>query len=255
MSACRQRSCISIHAPREGGDSEWAIFLYHISKDFNPRPPRGGRLQRQNGSAMLLPFQSTPPARGATATPETVVPPSLISIHAPREGGDRRGNLPGGGRAYFNPRPPRGGRPVKPSSGKRGFQFQSTPPARGATCFCAGAPVFILISIHAPREGGDRTYFSRRQGQMHFNPRPPRGGRLHVHHAVHHVHIFQSTPPARGATNNGPQKAEELRISIHAPREGGDIPNCHTDDSEEEFQSTPPARGATVGSIPAPASR
>ena len=55
---------ISIHAPREGGD-----FICKRSgsslKDFNPRPPRGGR----------------PGAVG-------LIPPSKISIHAPREGGD-----------------------------------------------------------------------------------------------------------------------------------------------------------------------
>ena len=37
-----------------------------------------------------------------------------------------------------------------------------------------------------------------------------------------------------------------LKISIHAPREGGD--NHHINDSAElkKFQSTPPARGATI---------
>ena len=33
-------------------------------------------------------FQSTPPARGATAMSETTKKPKTISIHAPREGGD-----------------------------------------------------------------------------------------------------------------------------------------------------------------------
>ena len=33
--------------------------------------------------------------------------------------------------------------------------FQSTPPARGATEYGKGYEVVGLISIHAPREGGD----------------------------------------------------------------------------------------------------
>ena len=57
------------------------------------------------------------------------------------------------------------------------------------------------ISIHAPREGGDhkkllRTFFE---------------------------HLFQSTPPARGATPENWQEQEIRIISIHAPREGGDF--------------------------------
>ena len=34
------------------------------------------------------------------------------------------------------------------------------------------------ISIHAPREGGDRVHGSNAAHGWHFNPRPPRGGRL-----------------------------------------------------------------------------
>ena len=82
-------STISIHAPREGGDSEMATISGYLT-DFNPRPPRGGRL----GTTIALSVRKHP-----------------ISIHAPREGGDtlalnnqRMHNL------HFNPRPPRGGR-------------------------------------------------------------------------------------------------------------------------------------------------
>ena len=58
------------------------------------------------------------------------------------------------------------------------------------------------ISIHAPREGGDESWW-RRVGQ---------------------IFGFQSTPPARGATCDrmGLDAADRL-ISIHAPREGGDV--------------------------------
>ena len=59
------RTWISIHAPREGGDAICATSVW-----------------------VILPFQSTPPARGATRTtlPHNTI--QFISIHAPREGGD-----------------------------------------------------------------------------------------------------------------------------------------------------------------------
>ena len=34
--------------------------------------------------------------------------------------------------------------------------------------------------------------------------------------------LFQSTPPARGATTNSLNYQRDDNISIHAPREGGD---------------------------------
>ena len=79
---------ISIHAPREGGDGAWAALQGKASINFNPRPPRGGRLKFGLDFAEIGQFQSTPPARGAT------------SLHRPLH---HRGG-------HFNPRPPRGGR-------------------------------------------------------------------------------------------------------------------------------------------------
>ena len=100
-------------------------------------------------------FQSTPPARGATAPLHHGHAALGISIHAPREGGDLTASRSGfsasisihapreGGdclilwtrrcRRYFNPRPPRGGRPKINRYNVYNKGFQSTPPARGAT--------------------------------------------------------------------------------------------------------------------------
>ena len=64
--ACPCRvSRISIHAPREGGDI-LANIIAPKPRDFNPRPPRGGRQRYLLQKAMSV----------------------FISIHAPREGGD-----------------------------------------------------------------------------------------------------------------------------------------------------------------------
>ena len=56
---------ISIHAPCEGGDVG-GIRSVRLCGDFNPRPPRGGRLFRYALADSRRLFQSTPPARGAT---------------------------------------------------------------------------------------------------------------------------------------------------------------------------------------------
>ena len=56
---------------------------------------------------------------------------------------------------------------------------------------------------------------------------------------------FQSTPPARGATGAQHLPGDPRHISIHAPREGGDMGVVCRVVGGVIFQSTPPARGAT----------
>ena len=102
-------STISIHAPREGGDSEMATISGYLT-DFNPRPPRGGRhrdvLFRElpcfhfnprpprGGDPAADPGRPTPcdfnprPPRGGDAEAPADGSLSDISIHAPCEGGD-----------------------------------------------------------------------------------------------------------------------------------------------------------------------
>ena len=64
-------------------------FRYTLPEpNFNPRPPRGGRLPDVLGDIRVVEFQSTPPARGATVIVQNPENPLDISIHAPREGGD-----------------------------------------------------------------------------------------------------------------------------------------------------------------------
>ena len=64
----------------------------------------------------------------------------------------------------------------------------------------AGVVAQVYISIHAPREGGD-DYQTVDDGNDT---------------------VFQSTPPARGATTLATIINQQIFISIHAPREGGD---------------------------------
>ena len=43
------------------------------------------------------------------------------------------------------------------------------------------------ISIHAPREGGDSSANRCRSCWIHFNPRPPRGGRRLLYVKISHT--------------------------------------------------------------------
>ena len=176
-----------------------------LKGDFNPRPPRGGR--RVLGGI---------PAKRRT-----------ISIHAPREGGD--GSLPKHLTAstYFNPRPPRGGRPLRQMTHPSKIYFNPRPPRGGRHPVQFSEYPCCPISIHAPREGGDCCTSGCCTRTIDFNPRPPRGGRRRsCLRLLSRSWIFQSTPPARGATSN-----------------------IFSAFFRSLFQSTPPARGATFHGI------
>ena len=124
---------ISIHALREEGDQHIRIQLAQI-KDFNPRPPRGGRRQIGGCPLPITEFQSTPSARRATQVVELASHDLEISIHALREEGDAG--------SFF----------LSESFGR----FQSTPSARRATDLLLLRLLVPIISIHALREEGDR---------------------------------------------------------------------------------------------------
>ena len=125
------------------------------------------------------------------------------------------------------------------------------------------------ISIHAPRTGSDRAASRSAFSSSNFNPRSPHGERPVVPAAGDCITFkFQSTLPARGATNRRQGRHEDLQISIHAPRTGSDLlcslcrrfvaisihaPRTGSDAifsavafSSSPFQSTLPARGATA---------
>ena len=214
---------------------------------FNPRSPHGERLDFPAFADSQQPFQSTLPARGATAG--------------------------AGGRTcatrYFNPRSPHGERQVKarakrldekisihaPRTGSDGSKatpvqrrkpFQSTLPARGATASTPSCTQRMLyFNPRSPH--GERLIFLHLQTvNNYFNPRSPHGERQSSCTVVLRFphYIFQSTLPARGATflppvlttscddfnprsPHGERRRERIliasnEISIHAPRTGSD---------------------------------
>ena len=146
---------ISIHAPREGCDCRAGDglqrFLFQSTHPVrgatarniirsachgifqSTHPVRGATYAGDQATCCEV-FQSTHPVRGATSGWTTcLITRAVISIHAPREGCDRR---PAG---LANRQP----------------TFQSTHPVRGATMPAKPHQSRIVISIHAPREGCD----------------------------------------------------------------------------------------------------
>ena len=168
-------------------------------------------------------FQSTLPARGATAARRTKY----------REGADFNPRSPHGERralrlwmqpdGHFNPRSPHGERRAV-SSILHSYGISIHAPRTGSDSdFYIGDVGVVPISIHAPRTGSDQLGDNRLAGCVEF----------------------QSTLPVRGATSQGARKASvrgyfnprsphgERRagsggaagtetISIHAPRTGSD---------------------------------
>ena len=194
---------------------------------------------------MRVSFNPRPPRGGRHGTHERLPRRQPVSIHAPRAEGDVEGIVRCVAHRSFNPRPPRGGR-------------RDTGVQR---------PHLVNVSIHAPRAEGDRRTRRPSVYWLCFNPRPPRGGRPDARGAYTRTERFQSTPPARRATRQSRDSADDGVVSIHAPRAEGDTGSpprraCRTcfnprpprggrllwpiiDMAPREFQSTPPARRAT----------
>ena len=125
-------------------------------------------------------------------------------------------------------------------------KFQSTLPARGATLRTtfSVSPSFDFNprSPHGERlsldiTNGSRDYFNPRSPHgerphalslsdaiiYYFNPRSPHGERHATGQDTAALDTFQSTLPARGATQRGWFTEENFTyISIHAPRTGSD---------------------------------
>ena len=103
----------------------------------------------------MLVFQSTPPVKAATQLSEIEQREREISIHAAREGGDALARTTHPLVCIFQSTPP-----VKAATWlcvhmQNVFRFQSTPPVKAATVHSADKAMYVKISIHAAREGGD----------------------------------------------------------------------------------------------------
>jgi len=166
---------------------------------FNPRCPRGQRLLWIGMTNRCTMFQSTLPTRAATAAALAFTTPSLVSIHAAHAGSDCCRTRIYNTLACFNPRCPRGQRPVGYRNMFSANLFQSTLPTRAATPIFAPPATVENVSIHAAHAGSDndvKLLMEHRIVSIHaahagsdfanygvfldsscFNPRCPRGQR------------------------------------------------------------------------------
>ena len=82
-----QKRSISIHAPREGRDHNIAETPT-LSKNFNPRAPRGARPSASLAASSSSNFNPRAPRGARPSVAGLVIRVDDISIHAPREGRD-----------------------------------------------------------------------------------------------------------------------------------------------------------------------
>ena len=224
--ATRSPTIISIHALREEGDvsgpaspAREPVFLSTPSarratpsttlpksntRNFYPRPPRGGRPRpRRRRCWRRSNFYPRPPRGGRRYSDVPLDDHVRISIHALREEGDLRAfaSTLGALRISIHALREEGDRLWSTDTVGR-IRFLSTPSARRATGLGDKWFQDHQISIHALREEGDHSPASSAPMALYFYPRPPRGGR----------------PGCTTADGNA-----EV-ISIHALREEGDPP-------------------------------
>ena len=208
---------ISIHALREEGDPliSRAGFMAWV---FQSTPSARRATLYDLLKAAFDKFQSTPSARRATS----VLLPVCWAC------------------SYFNPRPPRGGRPNTSPRFSPPILFQSTPSARRATRLPEAGCDHRCISIHALREEGDQAAETVLTGATDFNPRPPRGGRPRRSRRRTLRFYFNPRPP-RGERHLHPHSVAGIRlISIHALREESDFTPFLFQNVPCDFNPRPP---------------
>ena len=147
----------------------------------------------------------------------------VISIHAPREGCDRRARI----------------------RQDLWFQISIHAPREGCDPHRNDHNHHRPISIHAPREGCDGPKPRWYPSQGRFQSTHPVRGATSGSFSSRPSFSFQSTHPVRGATHRIRVGFLVLGISIHAPREGCDLRVDEGIHPPERFQSTHPVRGAT----------
>ena len=188
--------------PPVWGATPACIILSPDTRNFNPRPPCGGRHGLRLALVESSDFNPRPPCGGRRVHSFGARTHGAISIHAPRVGGDVTKRWLFRAWTRFQSTPPVWGATGTPGKSGISFAFQSTPPVWGATgghegrrrrkifqstppvWGATGATAFPLvitrISIHAPRVGGDSRRTPAPCTPCHFNPRPPCGGRQDI---------------------------------------------------------------------------
>ena len=125
---------------------------------------------------------------------------------------------------YFNPRSPRGERPMMIPSCQKSITISIHAPRVGSDVKRANtAGQLSAFQSTLPAWGATIIAVTKLIATINFNPRSPRGER-----------------PRTSGLHHQPQ------ISIHAPRVGSDLPWMLCESAAMRFQSTLPAWGATT---------
>ena len=287
--ACRRPVRQDFNPRSPHGERPSCGSIVQTATDFNPRSPHGERPSSRSRRSRMRYFNPRSPHgerryRDATRTDEGDFNPRSPHGERPDAGKGRKrpnnfnprsphGERPPRGtneaaERHFNPRSPHGERPPFDPPDESRSRFQSTLPARGATCVKGGEYAMLpSISIHAPRTGSDKSEEKRdewvseisihaprtgsdcespcpRRCLLHFNPRSPHGERRSTAGAEITPTTFQSTLPARGATQRITRTTRKARFQSTLPARGATkLPNQAG--RARQFQSTLPARGAT----------
>ena len=194
-----RRHAISIHAPCTGSDHA-GLGRRRRSGHFNPRSLHGERPIRPESCLYDIVFQSTLPARGATYLSLKTI--DLTGDFNPRSlHGERRSKSALlSTSSDFNPRSLHGERHSDSHCRRAGGDFnpRSLHGERHSTNYSSRQA--ISISIHAPCTGSDFQGSTCRYWFRHFNPRSLHGERRPIYIFICSCPLFQSTLPARGAT-------------------------------------------------------
>ena len=146
--------------------------------------------------------------------------------------------------SHFYPRSPRGERRATSGRPATSRAFLSTLPARGATAHCRSYYQMLPISIHAPREGSDRSGRSGAARRIYFYPRSPRGERRSRRRGRRRWRDFYPRSPRGERRGTRAPPTSRCYFYPRSPR-GERRARCPAATTASLFLSTLPARGAT----------
>ncbi len=146
-------------------------------------------------------FQSTLPARGATAVQRKRIDQQIISIHAPRTGSDLTPSFSTVKYSNFNPRSPHGERRV---------------------CFCRPCKHIVDFNPRSPHGERRSVRAVWLPTPMYFNPRSPHGERQEDISKAMTAEQISIHAPRTGSDGIPRTCGWWPAISIHAPRTGSD---------------------------------
>ena len=146
---------------------------------------------------------------------------------------------------YFNPLPPRGGRPIWRGTSAARLSFQPTPSSRRETSTTGRTSTTRPISTHSLLAEGDAAADTRQLTKYYFNPLPPRGGRRSRRHQTVNQVLFQPTPSSRRETGSTEAIVRSPSYFNPLPPRGGRPRRVRARLSSHVFQPTPSSRRET----------